>query len=78
MIKETPLQPIIESFERVKATITSEDMIKGIDFALEIVRSYERIVELKIENAKIEGANEQLREINKKLSKFNEVEKDIS
>jgi len=78
MIKETPLQPIIESFERVKATITSEDMIKGIDFALEIVKSYERIVELKIENAKIEGANEQLREINKKLSKFDEVAKDIS
>jgi hypothetical protein len=78
MIKETPLQPIIESFERVKATITSEDMIKGIDFALEIVRSYERIVELKIENAKIDGANEQLREINKKLSKFDEVAKDIS
>jgi|688.fasta_scaffold1433443_2 hypothetical protein len=69
MIKETPLQPIIESFERVKATITSEDMIKGIDFALEVVRSYERIVELKIENAKIDGANEQLREINEKLSK---------
>jgi hypothetical protein len=64
---ETPLQPIIESFERVKATITSEDMIKGIDFALEIVRSYDRIIELKIENAKIDGANEQLREINKKL-----------
>jgi hypothetical protein len=78
MIQETPLQSIIESFERVKATITSEDMIKGIDFALEIVKSYERIVELKIENAKIDGANEQLREINKKLSKFNEVEKDIS
>jgi hypothetical protein len=69
MIQETPLQSIIESFERVKATITSEDMIKGIDFALEVVRSYERIVELKIENAKIDGANEQLREINKKLSK---------
>jgi len=78
MIQETPLQSIIESFERVKATITSEDMIKGIDFALEIVRSYERIVELKIENAKIDGANEQLREINKKLSKFDEVAKDIS
>ena len=78
MIQETPLQPIIESFERTRAAITSEDMIKGIDFALEIVRSYERIVELKIENAKIDGANEQLREINKKLSKFNEVEKDIS
>jgi hypothetical protein len=69
MIQETPLQSIIESFERVKATITSEDIIKGIDFALEVVRSYERIVELKIENAKIDGANEQLREINKKLSK---------
>jgi hypothetical protein len=78
MIQETPLQPIIESFERVKATITSEDMIKGIDFALEVVRSYERVVEMKLDNAKIEGANEQLREINKKLSKFNEVEKDIS
>jgi hypothetical protein len=78
MIKETPLQPIIESFERVKATITSEDMIKGIDFALEIVKSYERVIEIKLENAKLDGANEQLREINKKLSKFNEVEKDIS
>jgi len=78
MIQETPLQPIIESFERAKATITSEDMIKGIDFALEVVRSYERVVEMKLDNAKIEGANEQLREINKKLSKFNEVEKDIS
>jgi len=78
MIQETSLQPIIESFERTKAAITSEDMIKGIDFALEIVRSYERVVEMKLDNAKIEGANEQLREINKKLSKFNEVEKDIS
>jgi hypothetical protein len=78
MIQETPLQPIIESFERVKATITSEDMIKGIDFALEIVRSYERIVELKIENAKIDGANETLKQLNEKLRKFNEIEKDIS
>ena len=69
MIKETPLQPIIESFERVKATITSEDMIKGIDFALEIVRSYERVVEMKLDNAKIEGANETLKQLNEKLRK---------
>jgi hypothetical protein len=75
---ETPLQPIIESFERVKATITSEDMIKGIDFALEIVRSYERVIEIKLENAKLEGAHETLKQLNEKLSKFNEVEKDIS
>ena len=78
MIQETPLQPIIESFERVKATITSEDMIKGIDFALEIVRSYERVIEIKLENAKLEGVNETLKQLNEKLSKFNEVEKDIS
>ena len=69
MIKKTPLQPIIESFERARASITSEDMIKGIDFALEVVRSYERIVELKIENAKIEGANETLKQLNEKLRK---------
>jgi hypothetical protein len=69
MIQETPLQPIIESFERVKATITSEDMIKGIDFALEIVRSYERVVEMKLDNAKIEGANETLKQLNEKLRK---------
>ncbi len=69
MIQETPLQPIIESFERVKAMITSEDMIKGIDFALEIVRSYERVVEMKLDNAKIEGANETLKQLNEKLRK---------
>jgi hypothetical protein len=78
MIQETPLQPIIESFERVKATITSEDMIKGIDFALEIVRSCERVIEIKLGNAKLEGVNETLKQLNEKLSKFNEVEKDIS
>jgi hypothetical protein len=69
MIQETPLQPIIESFERAKAAITSEDMIKGIDFALEIVRSYERVVEMKLDNAKIEGANETLKQLNEKLRK---------
>ncbi len=69
MIKETPLQPIIESFERARASITSEDMIKGIDFALEIVRSYERVVEMKLDNAKIEGANETLKQLNEKLRK---------
>jgi hypothetical protein len=69
MIKKTPLQPIIESFERARASITSEDMIKGIDFALEIVRSYERVVEMKLDNAKIEGANETLKQLNEKLRK---------
>jgi hypothetical protein len=69
MIKKTPLQPIIESFERARASITSEDMIKGIDFALEIVRSYERVVEMKLDNAKIEGVNETLKQLNEKLRK---------
>jgi hypothetical protein len=44
-------------------------MIKGIDFALEIVRSYERVVEMKLDNAKIEGANETLKQLNEKLRK---------
>jgi hypothetical protein len=31
-----------------------------------------------LENAKLEGAHETLKQLNEKLSKFNEVEKDIS
>ena len=66
---ETPLQPVIESFERARAAIISEDMIKGIDFALEIVRAYEKVIEQQLKFAKMEGANETLKELDKKLSK---------
>lgn len=68
-MKETPLQSIIESFERARAAIQNEDTIKGIDFALTIVRAYEPVIERQLEIAKIIGSNETLVEINKKLSK---------
>ena len=68
-MKETPLQSIIESFERARAAIQNEDTIKGIDFALTIVRAYEPFIERQLEMAKIVGSNETLVKINKKLSK---------
>ena len=68
-MKETPLQSIIESFERARASVKNEDIIKGIDFALTIVRAYEPVIEMKLDNAKLEGTNEALKEVNKKLSK---------
>lgn len=68
-MKETPLQSIIESFERARAAIQNEDTIKGIDFALTIVRAYEPVIERQLEMAKIVGSNEMLVEINKKLNK---------
>lgn len=68
-MKETPLQSIIESFERARAAVQNEDIIKGIDFALTIVRAYEPVIERKLEIAKIVGSNETLREINEELNK---------
>jgi hypothetical protein len=66
---ETPLQPVIESFERTRAAVQNEDIIKGIDFALEIVRAYEKVVEQKLNSARLEGADEALKQLNEKLSK---------
>jgi hypothetical protein len=68
-MKETPLQSIIESFERARASVKNEDIIKGIDFALTIVRAYEPVIERQLEIAKIQGSNEALKDVNERFSK---------
>jgi hypothetical protein len=67
-MKETPLQPIIEALEAAKSSVDSRDVILGLDFALTMVKGFEPVVEQKIETAKLVGANEALKEVNKKFS----------
>jgi hypothetical protein len=82
MIKETPLQPIIEALESAKTSIQSKEIIIGLDFALTLVKGYERNVEQDLELARLKGVSETLEQLNEKLSrvesKFDEVAKDIS
>jgi len=68
MKKETPLQSIIEALEAAKSSVDSRDVILGLDFALIIVKGFEPIIKNKIETAKLIGANEALKEVNKKFS----------
>jgi len=67
-MKETPLQPIIEALEAAKSSVDSRDVILGLDFALIIVKGFEPIIKNKIETAKLIGANEALKDVNKKFS----------
>ena len=67
-MKETPLQPIIEALETAKSSVNSKDIIVGLDFALTMVKGFELVVEQKIETAKLVGANEALKDVNKKFS----------
>ena len=68
MKKETPLQSIIEALEAAKSSVDSRDVILGLDFALIIVKGFEPIIKNKIETAKLIGANEALKDVNKKFS----------
>ena len=63
---ETPLQPIIEALEDAKTKMQSKDIITGLDFALTLVKGYERNVEQQLELAKLKGRSEILDEMIKK------------
>jgi hypothetical protein len=66
MIKETPLQPIIEALESAKTSMQSKEIIIGLDFALTLVKGYELNVEHDLELAKLKGKHEMLDEMVKK------------
>jgi hypothetical protein len=69
MIKETPLQPIIEALESAKTSMQSKEIIVGLDFALTLVKGYERNVEQDLELARLKGKHEVLDEMVKKKNK---------
>ena len=68
-MKATPLQPIIEALESAKTSMQSKEIIIGLDFALTLVKGYERNVEQDLEIARLKGVSETLTEMNKKFSK---------
>jgi hypothetical protein len=68
-MKATPLQPIIEALESAKTSMQSKEIIIGLDFALTLVKGYERNVEQDLELARLKGVSETLTEMNKKFSK---------
>jgi hypothetical protein len=68
-MKVTPLQPIIEALESAKTSMQSKEIIIGLDFALTLVKGYERNVEQDLELARLKGVSETLTEMNKKFSK---------
>lgn len=61
--EQTPLQPIIEALESAKTSMQSKEIIIGLDFALTLVKGYERNVEQMLELAKLKGKNEMLDEM---------------
>jgi hypothetical protein len=68
MKKETPLQPIIKALEIAKNNVGSKDVILGLDFALTMVIGFEPVIEQRIETAKLVGANEALKDVNKNFN----------
>ena len=68
MKKGTPLQPIIEALETAKNSVGSKDVILGLDFALTMVIGFEPVIKQQMETAKLVGANEALKDVNKNFS----------
>ena len=68
-MKATPLQPIIEALESAKTSMQSKEIIIGLDFALTLVKGYERNVEQDLELARLKGKHEVLDEMVKKKNK---------
>jgi hypothetical protein len=68
MKKGTPLQPIIEALEAAKNSVGSKDVILGLDFALTMVIGFEPVIKQQMETAKLVGANEALKDVNKNFS----------